>query len=134
MSHASTRRTDVLDIPTFLRNQQNLADERAAAGPCAKKVVRCTIVSKDGQHFVGDNSCDNPQAACPRIAGEGYEKCKSICRQASHAEVSALRRAGAAAIGARAYIEGIGYACRECQESLFGAGIESVSIGVPRHV
>jgi len=101
-------------------------------GPCAKAIVRCTIVSVDGRIFNGDNSCQNPQPVCPRSPGDGYEKCVSICQQESHAEVSALRVADSAAIGARAYVEGRSYSCRKCQEALFGAGVESISISAPK--
>lgn len=102
-------------------------------GPCAKTTVRCTLVTVKGEKVVGENWCRNPQAVCPRSPGEGYEKCKSICDQAGHAEVVALKVAGASrALGARAFIEGHTYACMDCQHALFGAGVESISIGRPR--
>lgn len=102
-------------------------------GPCAKTTVRCTLVTKgDGRLIVGENWCRNPQAVCPRAPDEGYEKCKSICDQVGHAEVVALLAAGADSFGARAFIEGHTYACMDCQHALFGAGVESISIGRPR--
>lgn len=100
-------------------------------GPCAKLAVRCTLVFPDGRRVVGDNGCENPQAVCPRAPGEGYEKCASICRQGAHAEVSALMAAGGLAPGAHAYVEGHTYACRNCQEALFGAGVVALTIGAP---
>lgn len=100
-------------------------------GPCAKATVRCTLVTAAGEHIVGTNHCENPQAVCPRAPGEGYEKCASICRQVGHAEVVAVNLAGARARGARAYLEGHTYACMACQHALFGAGVISFSVGAP---
>lgn len=100
-------------------------------GPCAKLVVRCTIVTRHGAHHVGENDCVRPQRICPRLPGEGYDKCKSICQQQGHAEEVALRSAGAAATGARAYIEGHTHVCRNCQEVLTAAGVDSFTIGSP---
>lgn len=106
-------------------------------GPCAKTTVRCTLVLKSGRCVAGENSCANPQAVCPRAPGEDYAKCKSICDQWGHPEIQALHRAvtlfGAdSARGARAFIEGHTYACMDCQHALFGAGVESISLGAPR--
>lgn len=100
-------------------------------GPCAKATVRCTLVTPEGEHIVGENECANPQAVCPRSPGEGYEKCVSICQQLGHAEVVAVAKAGSKARGARAYIEGHTYACMNCQHALFGAGVRSISVGAP---
>lgn len=100
-------------------------------GPCAKTTVRCTLITPSGGRIVGENWCANPQPACPRTAGEGYEKCKSICQQEGHAEAVAVRLAGERAQGARAYIEGHTYACQNCQETLFAAGVDSLTIGAP---
>lgn len=98
---------------------------------CAKATVTCTLVSPDGWRFVGWNACANPQTTCPRQPGEGYDKCVNICRQEGHAEEVALRHAGEYAAGARAYIEGISHACRNCQEVLTAAGVKSFTIGPP---
>lgn len=99
---------------------------------CAKATVRCTIVAPNGDHFVGENSCANPQPVCPRKPGEDYTKCTTICRQDGHAEIVALRLAGPAAFGARAFLEQHSYACRNCQEALFRAGVDALSLGAPR--
>lgn len=98
---------------------------------CAKATVRCTLVTADGSQIVGTNWCANPQATCPRLPGEGYEKCRSICDQQGHAEVDAIRIAGPHARGAHAYVEGHTYACQSCQEALFGAGVAALTIGPP---
>lgn len=98
---------------------------------CAKQTVRCTLVTPDGERIVGTNACGNPQPACPRELGEGYEKCTTICGQRGHAEVQAVRVAGPKARGARAYLEGHTYVCKDCQHVLFSAGVRSFSVGTP---
>lgn len=108
-----------------------MTERPIGSGPCAKTVVRCTIVSVRGKRYVGENWCANPQSTCPRKLGEDYTKCKTICRQPGHAEEDALRVAGGQARGARAYLEGITYACRSCQEQLYDAGVESIHRGPP---
>jgi deoxycytidylate deaminase len=90
---------------------------------CAKKRVVVYLHSKDGRVFVGENLCRNPQSACPRAPGEGYEKCKSVCDQVGHAEMNALAAAGDAAIGATVLLVGHHHYCRACQEALFDAGV-----------
>lgn len=100
-------------------------------GPCAKARVICTLVTQEGDKVVGENLCLNPQSKCPRESGEGYEKCSSICRQIGHAEEVAIRLAGSYAKGAEAYLEGHTYACKNCQEIMFGAGVRSLSVSAP---
>lgn len=103
-------------------------------GPCAKQTVRATIVTIDGETFVGENDCENPQTVCPRAGlptGTGYELCKSICRQTGHAEINAIRKAGALARGATLYLEGHTYACNDCKAAASRAGIASIIIGLP---
>ena len=98
---------------------------------CAKQTVECIIIDKNGRQFYGSNACLNPQKACPRQPGEGYEKCKSICNQLGHAEEMALWNAqsnGAELAGAHAIVTGHTYACRDCQESLYEAGISWISV------
>ena len=93
---------------------------------CAKKRVVVYLHSKDGRVFVGENACRRPQAVCPRVPGEGYEKCRTVCDQIGHAEVVALAQAGAAAHGATALLVGHHHYCRACQEALFAAGVKSL--------
>lgn len=95
-------------------------------GPCAKTTVTCTLFLADGTQVVGTNACSNPQAVCPRLPGEDYTKCSTICDQQGHAEVQALARVSppARAEGASAIVTGHTYACRECQEALFAAGVK----------
>ncbi len=103
-------------------------------GPCAKTTVKCTLITVDGEHIIGENWCVNPQKICPRTPGEGYKKCKSICQQEGHAEAVAVRLAGDKAKGATAYIEGHTYACMDCQHALFGAGVAFLTVGQPPSV
>lgn len=95
---------------------------------CAKKIVKCTIITENGLIFSGDNSCVNPQTTCPRLPDEGYEKCKSICLQNGHAEEMALLAAGENNLyGATAYMSGTTHFCESCQKQLFDAGVKYLS-------
>lgn len=96
-------------------------------GPCAKAQVKCTIVN-GWRKFVGENLCLKPQTECPRQEGEGYEKCKSICKQIGHAEEVALEVAGRFAYGATAYIEGHTRCCKTCERKLKEAGVIHIVI------
>lgn len=98
---------------------------------CAKTTVKCTLVLASGERVVGTNWCRNPQKYCPRKPGEGYEKCKTICDQAGHAEIVALARAGKRAAGSKAYIEGHTYACHPCTSALRAYGVDAIIIGKP---
>lgn len=94
---------------------------------CSKKIVRCTIITKEGHTFSGENFCLKPQKICPREDGEGYEKCRSICMQPDHAEIDALHASqGADLRGAIAIISGIDYMCRPCAKALSAAGVEQI--------
>lgn len=92
---------------------------------CAKVTVTCTLFLRDGTQVVGTNACSNPQPVCPRAPGEDYTKCRTICDQMGHAEVQALARCKPGeAEGASAIVTGHTYACKDCQEALFGAGVK----------
>jgi hypothetical protein len=95
---------------------------------CAKKRVLARIYAPDGRSFTGENVCHNPQTTCPRLPGEGYEKCATICDQPEHAEVAALRLAGDAARGATVRLWGITHYCRQCQAALFAAGVVALEV------
>lgn len=93
--------------------------------------VSCAM---DGRWFVGTNGVSVPQQVCPRANAQhftGYEACKDICRQESHAEVSAINLAGEAARGATIYLEGHFAACPDCQAAADAAGIAQIVIGPP---
>lgn len=100
-------------------------------GPCAKRQVVCVLTAMDGTRYRGENDCANPQPVCPRAIGEGYEKCQSICGQAGHAEVEAVRAAGSAARGAHAVLSGHYWMCEPCGAALRDAGVASLTIIYP---
>lgn len=91
---------------------------------CAKKQVFAYLHARDGRVFVGTNDCRNPQPACPRAPGEGYEKCRTICDQTGHAETNVLRAAGDAARDSTVLLVGHDHYCRACQGALFDAGVK----------
>jgi deoxycytidylate deaminase len=107
-------------------------------GPCAKRRVRCTIVTVSGRTFVGENTCATPQTRCPRTAKEdvdrNYTKCKTVCGQFGHAEkMAAMIKAfaGNTEYGT-AFIQGHHYACDSCQAELQRVGVGEVFFGEPR--
>lgn len=104
---------------------------------CAKKQVTCWLVRDGNVIGVGTNDCLTPQEFCPRELGEDYLKCKTVCHQEGHAEIRALQdcqeRAESlgytdGAKGAEAFVQGIGWYCRDCQEKLFAAGVMALRI------
>lgn len=108
-------------------------EKQLTRGPCAKREVVCTITyGPDREDFViGRNDCANPQAACPRAPGEGYEKCKTICRQGGHAEIEALRAAKALGVNlgfAHVHIHGHYWMCEDCGRQLYEAGVRHVTL------
>ncbi|WP_368762050.1 hypothetical protein [Klebsiella pneumoniae] len=108
--------------------------EPRKSGICLKAQVRATLVALDGRWFVGTNGVRVPQEVCPRAGSPhftGYEACKDICRQESHAEVSAINLAGEAARGATIYLEGHFAPCPDCQAAADAAGIAQIIIGAP---
>ena len=104
-------------------------------GPCAKLRIECKIDTAFGKTYHGTNYCNNAQPTCPRLPGEGYEKCISVCQTAGHAEDVALQRLLAdegvtAAIGATATVIGHYCCCRDCSEKLTRAGVRKIVINV----
>jgi pyrimidine deaminase RibD-like protein len=77
---------------------------------------------------MGENDCANPQTTCPREPGEGYEKCKTVCQQAGHAEIEALRAAGAEAEGAVADLHGHYWMCEPCGRAMREAGVRWIKV------
>ena len=48
--------------------------------PCPKRSVYALVVTADGQHYCGANWITNEcVTVCPRVEGDLYEKCKSVC-------------------------------------------------------
>lgn len=95
---------------------------------CAKREVTAIVIGVSGRHYVGQNTCRNPQAVCPRTDGEGYEKCKTVCRQIGHAEEMAIAEAGEDAFGGRIVVAGHVYVCRGCTQLLRSHRINAVSV------
>lgn len=94
---------------------------------CAKALVLATITTPDGRTFVGTNYARRPQAACPRLPGEDYTKCKTVCDQPGHAEINALKLAGEHARGATLTITGHTYA-PPCTEAARAAGVIKIAV------
>jgi deoxycytidylate deaminase len=91
--------------------------------------VRC-VIRNGFQEWEGENDCANPQPVCPRAPGEDYAKCQSICQQAGHAEIEAVKNAGDGARGGTAYLFGHYYACEPCARALRDAGVVVIEIRV----
>ena len=95
---------------------------------CAKHVTVCKIVTKSGHTFYGENNCLVEQEECPRLPGEGYEKCKTVCFQVGHAEELAVLKAlshGMDLNGAKAII-GHERICDNCKNLLNAHGITDI--------
>lgn len=108
----------------------NFLTAYAFAGPCAKRKVRCTVITHGGQAIVGENRCMNPQPTCPRLEGEGYEKCKTVCHQLGHAEENAVRLMELADLrGGTAFLQGHHYACAACTQTLKDRGVDRIFVG-----
>jgi len=98
-------------------------------GKCAKVTTTAILITTDGDFFVGTNWCKNPQTTCPRgdmPTGQGYELCKSICEQPSHAEVDVCLKAGSRAEGSKVILIGHYYACEDCQKVMKKYGVKEV--------
>jgi deoxycytidylate deaminase len=99
-------------------------------GKCAKQHVTA-VITNNGKYWIGYNWCGNPQEICPRKnfkTGEGYEFCKSICSQHSHAEVDACEKAGEEARGGIMHIFDHTYCCEPCKKTMEEYGIKEVKI------
>jgi deoxycytidylate deaminase len=100
-------------------------------GKCAK-LETIAIIENNGQYWIGTNWCGNAQSECPRKdlpTGVGYEMCKDICKQISHAEVDACVNAGVEAKGGTLYLLGHTYCCDNCKNIMEEYGIVDVIIG-----
>lgn len=102
-------------------------------GPCAKGIVKATLIAKNGRHYVGFNDCRKPQKTCARggmPSGVGYHLCREVCDQTAHAEVNAIKQAGDDAIEATIYLEGHIAPCTDCAARI--AEVQaSVIVGPP---
>lgn len=105
--------------------------KRLLFGPCAKRRTQAVLTTVDGKVYVAENICLNPQEVCPRMPGEGYEKCKTICRQVGHAEEQVILAAGEDAVGATIEVTHW-YACRACESLSHQAGVKSITCVGPQ--
>jgi hypothetical protein len=98
-------------------------------GPCAKRRVVC-ILTIGNLVYKGENLCANPQEVCPRLEGEDYTKCRTICKQPFHAEMHALALADDSnrTDFGKAQIYGHTKVCRGCLKELKYANIEVLSV------
>lgn len=94
---------------------------------CAKRRVRCILIDAEGRTAAGENWCATPVDFCPRDAGEGYEKCRTVCNQVGHAEAVALAnwrtKYGLGHQPSAAVLVGHERVCDSCGNVLSGAGV-----------
>lgn len=97
-----------------------------------KKQTTLAIIMKGGEFVsMGSNEIHTDVEVCPRIgmkSGEGYELCKSICKQNHHAEVDACLKAGDRANGATLILIGHTYCCDNCKRVMEEHGIVDIKI------
>lgn len=110
----------------FLRDQKEKEImERVDPRKCAKRHV-VAIIEKNGKYYVGSDWCRNPQKKCPRLPGEDYSKCKTVCKQDGHAELDAIKNAKGDAKGGIMYLIGHDHCCEPCLAAIKKAGINKV--------
>jgi len=112
----------------------NLIMEPRKVGACLKAQVRATLIAVDGTRFIGTNGIMREVGACPRAtlpSFVGYAPCKDVCKQPSHAEVSAILLAGEQAEGATIYLEGHHAPCPDCVAAANAAGVAQIIVSAP---
>lgn len=98
---------------------------------CAKRHVIARVETIEGKVYYGSNARHNDYATeCPRLPGEGYDKCIYECWQKSHAEVEALEKAGAEAAGGTLTVYGHYHVCEDCAKMAVNYGIAKIVIEV----
>jgi deoxycytidylate deaminase len=100
---------------------------------CKKQIVVAIIITCDNKVYVGYNDCENNIEVCPRTGmdtGEGYDLCKTICKQNSHAEISAINKCEDKfeLKDATLILKGHSYICDNCKSELRKVGIEDWTI------
>lgn len=120
----------VADSNEFMQAAQALAKEST----CTKQKTGAVIV-RDGKIIAqGSNTRGNEVEGCPRdvegyTTGTGYELCKSECKQAGHAEVTAVEdgeKRGVDMKDADLYMAGHWWCCKPCWQAMTRAGIKHV--------
>ena len=56
-------------------------------------------------------------------SGQGYDLCRDICGQRTHAEIDALQQAGDEAQGGMMLVFGHTYCCDSCVKAMKAAGL-----------
>ncbi len=99
---------------------------------CFKREVCAIIVDEHGEIAVGQNLIlNNDITECPRVKGEGYDKCITVCNQPGHAEteaISAAKSRGMTLKGATLYLIGHYRVCSDCQRECDEAGLNIVIV------
>lgn len=97
-----------------------------------KKQTTVAVIVKDNQLIsIGTNEIHADIEECPRqgmASGEGYELCRTICKQKHHAEVDACIKAGEQAKGATLVLIGHTYCCSGCKRTMKEYGIKEIKI------
>lgn len=110
------------------------------AGRCRKVHIVATLVTTDGYRYSSSNYCMSPQETCPRNergmkAGEGYELCKSICKQDGHAEQNVIdfvnSTTWAGVEGSTIFVEH-DWICDGCKRTAKYAGVKELVLGEPK--
>lgn len=101
--------------------------------PCAKQTVTAKLVCPDGTVFTDTNWCHNNVQKCPREvnhmeSGQGYDLCRTVCRQEGHAEVNVCHKAEGHTQGAVLYLTGHTYVCDHCKAILAMHGVTEIHI------
>jgi deoxycytidylate deaminase len=97
---------------------------------CKKQIVTAIILTKDNKVYIGYNDCKNNVDECPRkdmSTREGYALCRTICKQNSHAEISAINKCEdkSELKDATLILKGHSYICDNCKKELRNVGIEN---------
>ena len=103
----------------------------AVQSGCVKQRTGAVIVKRGKIVGRGNNSVTRVPTHCPRETmqtGYGYEVCSQYCGQEGHAEIAALKDAGADVSGADLFLAGHHWVCRECWNAILAAGIREVFI------
>jgi deoxycytidylate deaminase len=100
---------------------------------CKKQIVIAIIITKNNKVHIGYNDCENNVDECPRkdrSTGEGYELCRTMCKQNSHAEISAINKCEdkLELKDATLILKGHSYVCDGCKKQLLNVGIKNWKI------
>lgn len=100
---------------------------------CKKQTVVAVIMKDNKLISTGTNEIHADVENCPRIgmkAGDGYELCKTVCKQKYHAEEEACIRAGKNAKGSTLHLIGHTYCYDNCLKVMKIHGVKQVKIGM----